>query len=287
MRKAREDEAIYNAIIISLAIGIVIVIITLVVARPPREYFTELYFKNHTNLPKYINPQQYYNYTFVVHNVEKSTFTYQMRLSTELTLANKSTITSDEYFTNLTVAQGAIVEQPVSFVIKNPFHKAKVTSQVLNKNQEVHFWVYNKEMVMEYPDLVAMVQCLKNLVNITEANYFIVYAKGSFNPNMKIRLNGEEVYSAAITSGNFTNYTVSHSIGPGTMDIIFDNDFSNQTAKIDRNIFIDYIKIGDQIIRPEQGVVDKGQGGKAFDCEDTVKGTGNIYWNAALRFRIE
>lgn len=79
-----EDDSIYNAIIVSLIIGIIVVIITLIVARPEPETFTELYFNDHKTLPKYVEKGEIYPYSFTIANHETMDKTYNYTITKEL-----------------------------------------------------------------------------------------------------------------------------------------------------------------------------------------------------------
>jgi len=284
--KENEENTLYNAIIISLVIGIIIVVVTLIVARPPPEYFTELYFNNHTLLPKYVSANESYNFSAAIHNLEKGNYVYSIRVKADLYSQNQSSSTAFDQRVNVTVNKGTTAILPVKFVIHEPFYRMKVTTELENKGQEIHFWSYNKDMVMEYEDTVASVSCLKT-INLTPANYFTIYAKGTFNPNMKVRVNGKQIYNTTVANTEFSNYTVGYPIGTGTMDIIYGNDYYNATGKQDRNLYIDHIQIGEQMIYPKQGIVDLGQDTKAFDCQGLKNATQGILWNAALRLRFK
>lgn len=85
-----EDTSIYKAIIIALILGIIIVIITLIIARPKPETFTELYFNEHEELPKYIKLSKQYNYSFSLANHEKIQTQYNYTITRELYKFNYS-----------------------------------------------------------------------------------------------------------------------------------------------------------------------------------------------------
>jgi hypothetical protein len=280
------ENAIYNAIIISLVIGIIIVVVTLVIARPEPEYFTELYYRNHTTLPKYLSQNEYYSYSYVINNLENETRLYKVDTFWQIYNQSNVNTTGYHYLSNVTVEKGASTEVLMNFTMKEPFYKVKVMTSLVGKDQEIHFWAYNKDLVYEYPDFIASINCLKP-INITAADNFTITAKGSLNPNMKVRFNGEEILSTTVPNATYINITVPKEIGPGYLDIIFDNDFVNQTTKADRNLYIQKIVIGNSTIKPIQGVTDLGLGSKAFDCENLKSITDNIAWNAALRFRLQ
>ncbi|MFH0978568.1 MAG: carbohydrate-binding domain-containing protein [Candidatus Woesearchaeota archaeon] len=278
----KEENTLYNAIIFSLAIGIVIVIVTLIIARPAPEYFTELYFQNHTNLPKMITEGQLQTYTFSIHNLENGSFTYEVRIFAEITEGNQTQQDFDNY-ENITVKKGELMNKTVSFSINKTFLKAKITTEIMNKDQEIHFFAYNKEVVMPYQDFIGRIDCLSE-INITKAAYFTVYASGTINPNMSIYLNGTRIYTATVH--NNSNYTVAHEIGSGIMDMGFDNDYYNPEKNEDRNLYVQYIQIGETRINPDQGVLDSGEGRASFDCENTMQGKTDMYSNSALRFKL-
>ncbi|MEM4638011.1 MAG: hypothetical protein QXK76_03265 [Candidatus Woesearchaeota archaeon] len=79
-----EDDSLYNVMIIALIIGIIIVIVTLILTKPAPEKFTELYFNNHKELPKYIDLNEKYNYSFTIHNLEHEEKNYSINITTEL-----------------------------------------------------------------------------------------------------------------------------------------------------------------------------------------------------------
>jgi hypothetical protein len=287
----KEENSMYNAIIISLIAGIVIVIITLIVARPEPEYFTELYFNNHTILPKYIGQGKDYQFIFTVHNVENGTHEYKVKIAAQLYDKNKSARQGFEYHKSIIAAKGELVMQPVTFAVEEPFYRARIQVDLLDKNQEIHFWAYNKDMAYEYPDTIAAVYCLNKTIKIEKKEYITIAAKGALQPAMKVRVNGQQVYSTTLESDQTTNYTINQLIGTGFLDIVFDNYRWNATIKKDTQPTIEYIMIGDTKILPSDGILDGGDGAKAFDCESIQTGKPNLVvskiGNSALRFRLE
>jgi len=83
-KKETEDESLYNAMIWALSIGIIIVIATLFLTKPPEESFTELYFNNHQNLPEYVELGKQYNYSFTISNLENKDTQYNYTLTADL-----------------------------------------------------------------------------------------------------------------------------------------------------------------------------------------------------------
>ncbi|MFP4112319.1 MAG: hypothetical protein ACLFUO_04940 [Candidatus Woesearchaeota archaeon] len=79
---------LYNSMIISLILGIIIVITTLFLARPEPESFTELYINDFQNLPKFLSQNQNTNFSVTIHNLENNNFTYNYSLRKELYKVN-------------------------------------------------------------------------------------------------------------------------------------------------------------------------------------------------------
>lgn len=100
------------------------------------ETFTELYFEDHLNLPKNVALDQDYSFRFTIHNLENNDMTYQYEMYIELDrekqLLDKKyvLIKNNEYKT--------ILE---SFILKQPVKKAKVVVKLINKNQDIAFWI--------------------------------------------------------------------------------------------------------------------------------------------------
>ncbi|MFA6570501.1 MAG: hypothetical protein WCT77_04615 [Bacteroidota bacterium] len=104
------------------------------------ETFTELYFEDHTNLPKEFSSNKTYSFSFTIHNLEYKDFTYQyeVRSIDELgfSLLQKDSITlkHDEFRTI-----------PVSFkTLKVESNRFQVEVKILDKNQTIHFWMEEK-----------------------------------------------------------------------------------------------------------------------------------------------
>lgn len=71
-----EDQGIYNAIVIALVIGIIVVIATLLFQKPQPESFTELYFNDHKSLPAFVEEDGRYNFSFSIANHENKDVDY-------------------------------------------------------------------------------------------------------------------------------------------------------------------------------------------------------------------
>lgn len=83
-QKKHDDNSLYNALIITLVIGIIVVIATLLLTRPAPESFTELYFNNHLSLPEYVEENTQYNFSFSINNLENRDMGYDYVVSADL-----------------------------------------------------------------------------------------------------------------------------------------------------------------------------------------------------------
>lgn len=99
-----DEEKVYTILIWALAIGIVIVVATLIITRPPEETFTEIYFNNHTALPEYLNNKDNVTYSFTIANHENEGKQYEINITNTLYAfdysCEESTIYLDESQSN-------------------------------------------------------------------------------------------------------------------------------------------------------------------------------------------
>ena len=102
------------------------------------EVFTELYFENHLNLPSIIQPNQPYYFEFTIHNLEnqETTYPYEVYLqagNVKLPIARKTvTIKNNQYKT-----------VRVGFSVDAPIIKSEIVVNLVNKNQQIDFWIEN------------------------------------------------------------------------------------------------------------------------------------------------
>jgi hypothetical protein len=78
------DHSLHHTLIWSLAIGIIIVIAALLLAKPYSENLTELYFNNHASLPEYSMVNSTERFSFTINNLENKDMTYTYSISAEL-----------------------------------------------------------------------------------------------------------------------------------------------------------------------------------------------------------
>ena len=131
--------AVYFVIGVSLFIGSVPVIKEAVVfattAKP--ETFTELYFEDHTNLPKTIKKDEKYSFIFTIHNVEYKDieYSYVVYLQTN----DQKTILDQGKF-NLKDNEFKSVKEDFT-LLENL--RSKIVVEIINKNQNISFWMDN------------------------------------------------------------------------------------------------------------------------------------------------
>jgi len=269
-----EDNSIYNAIIVSLVIGIVIVVTTLVVARPEPERFTELYFNNHQDLDKYSRDGKH-EFSFTVHNLEGEDKDYEYEIK-----VNDRVVRSSSLFVK---SEGKVrVNENIQLNI--PFDKIKIEVSLPEKNQEIHFWVkYTKHIWMEYEGREdGAVSCLP-VNSVEKGDYIIAMLRGSQAdgfPIMEVWIDGKKEKEFEV-KGPWKEYIVYGPVENGSViDLAFVNNYGikEQDELIwDRNIYVKHVRTFNQQI---DFIYDKN----SWDCEDLKDG--DMYWNGALRFRL-
>ena len=100
------------------------------------ETFTELYFEDHLSLPDKITLFKENNFKFTIHNLENKDMEYKYEVyidvNGEKQMIDKSSVSikNNEYKT--------ISEE---FTITIPMQRVKVVVNLINKNQQIHFWM--------------------------------------------------------------------------------------------------------------------------------------------------
>ena len=100
------------------------------------ETFTELYFDDHLSLPNKITLFKEDNFKFTIHNLENKDMEYPYEVyidvNGEKQMIDKSSvlIKNNEYKT--------ITE---NFTITVPMQRVKVVVNLIDKNQQIHFWM--------------------------------------------------------------------------------------------------------------------------------------------------
>jgi len=100
------------------------------------ETFTELYFEEHLSLPNKVTLFKENNFKFTIHNLENKDMEYPYEVYIEVNGERQSIdknsvlIKNNEYET--------ISED---FTITVPMQRVKVVVNLINKNQQIHFWM--------------------------------------------------------------------------------------------------------------------------------------------------
>lgn len=100
------------------------------------ETFTELYFTDHLDLPKEIELEVPYFFEFTTHNLEYEDFTYVYEVTMD---DGENTVVFDKG--QFTLKHGEEKTIPVTFHISQLTERIKVTINLINKKQSVHFWL--------------------------------------------------------------------------------------------------------------------------------------------------
>jgi hypothetical protein len=101
------------------------------------EKYTELYFENHLNLPKSAAIKEPQTFSFTLHNLEYKDMVYPYEIYVEDTAGSRSGIITSEV--RLRHDESKTITE--SFEILENIKRAKVVVNLLNKNQEIHFWL--------------------------------------------------------------------------------------------------------------------------------------------------
>lgn len=102
---------------------------------------------------------------------------------------------------------------------------------------------------------------------------------------MVVRVNGQTIGTATVANTQFANFAFPVPALPANalVDVVFTNDAVINGE--DRNLFVAYLQRGSQVVMPTAGnaTIDRGGSASAFDGIDTLPGSGNLAWSAALR----
>jgi hypothetical protein len=123
--------------------------IALATTREP-ETFTELYFENHTELPLLIaSPNEFtwyknpntnlYQFSFTIHNLENKDMVYKY----EVYSFEDEQIIIDQGNVLIKNNQSKTITE--NFTLPSDALRTKVTVNLINKNQQISFWVEDKK----------------------------------------------------------------------------------------------------------------------------------------------
>ncbi|MFH1134295.1 MAG: carbohydrate-binding domain-containing protein [Nanoarchaeota archaeon] len=253
-------------------------------SHPVKESFTELYFENHTLLPRFAGTNA--TFTFTTHNLEQQPFTYRPVIVIEYpkTGVNHTAIVPDQLLQNdeyRTITWTAFFDAP--------FTEAKVRVLLPEKGQDIHFWVKYASKTYTYGSFGEMGADCVPVNNATPGQTIIFAANASEAegwPLLQAYVDGANVSSITIDSAEVRNYTLSNPFGPGEhlIDLYFTNDYYNKTSGLDRNVFFHGFWLDGQYMN--NTIIDSGSGRQSFDCEKAAKSL-KLGSNGALRLRLD
>jgi uncharacterized membrane protein len=120
-----------GVILILLGIVIALIVFNFILSKN-KEGFTELYFAG--EVPKTIDANQTYFFSFAIHNLEhkKTNYEYELYVQSNRTKQGYLVLEHDKTLE---------IEQNFSVSYKSPDEPVLVSVKILNKNQEIHFRV--------------------------------------------------------------------------------------------------------------------------------------------------
>ena len=118
----------------------VIKVPTFALSKRPETY-TELYFTDHLSLPKHLEPETQYEFEFSVHNLEYKDFTYIYEVTAtdekgEIILDGRS---------QLLLKHDETGNVDVAFQTPESFERIKISVNLVDKGQMIHFWGEREE----------------------------------------------------------------------------------------------------------------------------------------------
>ncbi len=105
--------------------------------KPNPERFTELYFEDHTLLPKNALNNTVYDFSFTVRNLEYTPMEYPFKVFIEPENGERQILDEGSFYLNHDEYK-TIVE---SFKILSTDRRVKVTVELIDKKQVIHFWM--------------------------------------------------------------------------------------------------------------------------------------------------
>ena len=100
------------------------------------ESFTELYFEDHLSLPSEVTLFKENHFKFTIHNLENKDMEYPYEVYIE---ENEKKQSIDKR--HVLIKDNESKKIPVNFTITMPMQRAKVVVNLINKNQQIHFWM--------------------------------------------------------------------------------------------------------------------------------------------------
>lgn len=268
-----------------IVIGLIVlcvVVLTVSVSMKQPESFTELYFTDHLNLQKYSDGNFEVRYT--IHNLENKRMDYDVKVLVDDENGNLLGIYCNEL---VPLNNNGYASKICRFKLDDDFKKVKVRVNLVNQEQEIHFWSTKSGQSYYYPDFgYARIDCL-NKTNNVNPGVILINAKGDYAGNgwpvLDLYVDGKKVTNVTINSGYYKDFTINYPIMRGThvIDLVFVNDYYDSETKADRNLYFREVTVGGKKI--SNYVIDRSP--NAFDC-DTLDTYNNLYSLSSIRFKV-
>lgn len=100
------------------------------------ESYSELYFENHNYLPWKIESNQVYGFTFTIHNLENKDMEYAYEVYLDI-----NSIRQNQEQRTVFIKKNQFLSIPINFSIKTPIPRSKMVVNLINKNQQIYFWI--------------------------------------------------------------------------------------------------------------------------------------------------
>jgi len=113
--------------------------ITLATTKEPQT-FTELYFENHLSLPDKVTLFEENNFEFTIHNLENKDMEYPYEVYID-TNGEKQAISMD----SVLIEANEYKTITVDFTITIPIPRSRVVVNLINKNEQISFWIIVEE----------------------------------------------------------------------------------------------------------------------------------------------
>src|SRR3989338_3599882 len=283
-------DLVYIIVIISL-----LAVLVFGVIRPEAEPYTEFYFEDFRSLPDFGNSSVDFSYN--IRNAEGADLRYRVDVYVEYFSSRTNKFTKGYASTNIvTVPNGKIVTQKITMPLSAPFEKARITAEITDKDQRLHFWIGYSTTTYVYEGFGnATISCLTPFLIGTAEDTMIISARGTYArgwPEITIIHNGKKIDKVKVESNITQNYTVD--IPPSldnVIELVYDNDYYNETnAKgepipEDRNLFIEGVRIANYKLPESFFFVEPGLPAQRFDCQKITYGSGAMRSPSSFRFR--
>ena len=107
---------------------------------PMNEALTELYFEDYNRLPIAGKSGAPYAFRFTIHNMENKTMDYSYNVTQQSGSTNEIIRTG-----SLSLQNNELKTLESTFTLASGSARTRISVNLINKNQEIHFWVNNSK----------------------------------------------------------------------------------------------------------------------------------------------